>query len=132
MSRKIDTDSWEYKFMLIKKTRPKDFSKKMRMNWGMRRRMVDYLYAMHTHYISLVDYADKLAKYVRTFGGCTPCEVCWEADRADTRARVALGRLNGLVDGIRLSGIEVVIEVDDLVGVLPLLKITVQGEKGNG
>lgn len=129
MSRKIDTDSWEYKFMLIKRTRPKDFSKKMRMKWGMRRRMVDYLYAMHMHYMSLVDYADKLNTFVRTFGGCTPSEVCGEADRADTRARVALGRLNGLVDGIRLSGIEVVIEVDDVVGVLPLLTITVMGEE---
>ena len=131
MSRKIDTDSLEYKFVQIKRTRPKDFNKKMRMNWGMRRRMVDYLSAFHTHYLSLVDYADKLSKFVRTFGGCTPCDVCGEADRADTRARVALGMLNGLVDGIRLSGIEVVIEVDDEVGVLPSLKITVLGEKGN-
>lgn len=129
MSRKIDTDSWEYKFMLIKRTRPKDFSKKMRMNWGMRRRMVDYLYAMRMHYMSLVDYADKMNAFVKTFGGCTPSEVCREADRADTRARVALGRLNGLVDGIRLSGIEVVMEIDTVVSGLPLLKITVLGGK---
>ena len=129
MSRKIDTDSWEYKFMLIKRTRPKDFSKKMRMNWGMRRRMVDYLYAMHMHYISLVDYADKLAKYVSTFGGCTPCDVCGEADRADTRARVALGRLNGLVEGMRLSGIEVVMELYTVINGLPLQRITVLEDK---
>ena len=58
MSRKIDTDSWEYKFVQIKRTRPKDFNKQMRMNWGMRRRMVDYLSAFHTHYLSLVDYAE--------------------------------------------------------------------------
>ncbi len=130
MSRKIDVNCWEYQFNQIKRTKPRDFSKKMRMNWGMRRRMVDYLYAMHMHYLSLVDYADKLAKYVRTFSGCTPTDVIGEADRADTRARVALGRLNGLVEGIRLSGIEVVIEVDNVVGVLPLLTITVLGEKG--
>jgi hypothetical protein len=129
MSRKIDTDSWEYKFMLIKKTRPNYFSKKMRMNWGIRRRMVDYLYAFHMHYISLVEYTDKMKALVSTFGGCTPCEVCGEADRADTMARVALGRLNGLVEGIRLSGIEVAMEVDTVVSGLPLLKITVQGEK---
>lgn len=126
MSRKIDTNCWEYK---LKQTRPKDFSKKMRMKWGMRRRMVDYLYAMHMHYMSLVDYADKMNAFVKTFGGCTPSEVCGEADRADTRARVALGRLNGLVDGIRLSGIEVVMEIDTVVSGLPLLKITVLGEK---
>ena len=131
MSRKIDTNCWEYKFMLIKRTRPKDFSKKMRMNWGMRRRMVDYLYAFHMHYLAVVGYADKLNTFVKTFGGCTPCDVCGEADRADTRARVALGRLNGLVEGMRLSGIEVVIEIDTVVSGLPLLKITVLGEKGN-
>ena len=131
MSRKIDTNCWEYKFGQIKKTRPKDFSKKMRMNWGMRRRMVDYLYAFHMHYLSVVGYADKLANYVRTFSGCTPSDVIGEADRADTRARVALGRLNGLVEGMRLSGIEVVMEIDTVVSGLPLLKITVLGDKEN-
>lgn len=129
MSRKIDTNCWEYKFMLIKRTRPKDFSKKMRMSWGMRRRMVDYLYAFHMHYLAVVGYADKLAQYVRTFSGCTPTDVISEANRADTRARVALGRLNGLVDGMRLSGIEVAMEVDTVVSGLPLLKITVLGDK---
>lgn len=129
MSRKIDTNCWEYKFGQIKKTKPKDFSKKMRMNWGMRRRMVDYLYAFHMHYLAVVGYADKLANYVRTFSGCTPSEICGEAERAEMRARVALGRLNGLVDGMRLSGIEVVMEVDSVVSGLPLLTITVLGEK---
>ena len=129
MSRKIDTDSWEYKFMLIKRTRPKDFSKKMRMNWGMRRRMVDYLYAFHMHYISLVDYAGKLNTFVSTFGGCTPTDVISEANRADMRARVALGRLNGLVEGMRLSGIEVVMELYTVIDGLPLQRITVLEDK---
>ena len=115
MSRKIDTDSWEYKFMLIKRTRPKDFSKKMRMNWGMRRRMVDY--------------AGKLNTFVSTFGGCTPTDVISEANRADMRARVALGRLNGLVEGMRLSGIEVVMELYTVIDGLPLQRITVLEDK---
>lgn len=110
MSRKIDTNCWEYKFAQIKKTRPKDFSKKMRMDWGMRSRMADYLYAMHTHCMKLADYSDKLAKFVRTFSGCTPTEIWCEAKRAEQRARVALGRLDGLVEGIRLSGIRLALD----------------------
>lgn len=130
MSRKIiDKNCWEYQFAQIKKTRPKDFNKKMRMDWGLRSRLADYMYAMHTHYLELADYADKLAKYVRTFSGGTPTEICGESERAEQRARVALGKLEGLVDGIRLCGIEVIVEVDTIVSGLPLLNITVIGEK---
>lgn len=130
MSRKIDPNCWEYKFLQLKNMKPKDFKKAMRMKWGMRRRMVDYLYAMQMHYVSLVDYASKLSEFVGTFHGCTPCDVCGEADRAARRAREALGRLNGLVEGIRLCGIEVVMEEDTVVSGLPLPTITVLGENG--
>ena len=131
MSRNIDTNSWEYKFAQLRKEKPKDFKKAMRMNWSMRKRMVDYLGALRMHYCKCLEYYDKLCDFRATFGGCTPCEVCGEQERAEVRAKESHARLLGFLEGFRLSGIEVTVVEDTLVRGLPIYTIHVWGRGGD-
>ena len=129
MKKGIDKDSWEYKFAEIKKTRPKDFQKAYRMNWGVHKRMVDFMYALYLHYCEWVRYVDSLEKFYDSFHGCIPCEVCGERDMAQRNTWMNLSRVNGFVDAMRLSGIGVEMVVDSVIVGFPVLGITVLPSK---
>lgn len=107
-------------FEEIRKTKPTEFKGKMNMRMTVEKRAFDYVSKMNVHYSALVKYHDELASI---WTGCGLTELWGEIERSRATAKEFLERMRGVVDGLRLAGVNVTLEEETIVRGLVLYTV---------